>query len=149
VKVPRTFLRARFIAVVIAAAFFTGSIVAIAVGGVSVHASKKKVKRGPAGPPGPPGPQGAPGANGATNVVIRETASSVPNNGVSGDIAASCNLGEKATGGGVIWNAVPQLGMEVVESYPSGTPPTSWIASVHNTTGNTQGFRVRVICASP
>jgi hypothetical protein len=57
-------------AVAIAAAFFAGSVVAMAVAGDGAQTAKKKkkVKRGPAGPAGAQGATGAPGSN-TTNVV--------------------------------------------------------------------------------
>ena len=65
-------------AVAIAAAFFAGSVVAMAVAGDSAQTAKKKkkVKRGPAGPAGPAGAQGPQGPPGSANVVPIDYASS-------------------------------------------------------------------------
>ncbi len=69
--------RTGILAVAIAAAFFAGSVVAIAVAGDGAQSAKKKkkVKKGPQGPAGPAGPQGAQGPAGAAG---QNTTSVVP-----------------------------------------------------------------------
>jgi hypothetical protein len=134
-------------AVLICAAFFAGSVVTMAVAGDNggaQAAKKKKAKRGPRGPQGPPGP---------TNVVMREKQGATVNPGqTSATTVASCNPGEEAVGGGVVWdNSVTSPGQRVVESYPNNNnpnPPVSWAALVENGSGGAVAFRVRVICAS-
>ena len=83
-----------------------------------------KGQRGPAGAIGPRGLQGNPGAagaNGATKVVVREgTLISVPDGG-NGTVTASCNPGERATGGG---NSISgSTGWRVIETEPDLSPP--------------------------
>jgi hypothetical protein len=65
--------RSGVLAVAIAAAFFAGSVVTLAVAGGDAQTAKKKkkkVKQGPAGPAGLQGPQGTPGrdATGASSI---------------------------------------------------------------------------------
>jgi hypothetical protein len=106
---------------------------------------------GPAGAPGAQGPVGPPGADGAqgpagpTNLVIREG----PVSDISGTSLASCNAGERATGGGgVAFGAAPgNNGLRV--SFPTplvvGGTPTGW-----RVVGESQDATVKafVVCAS-
>jgi hypothetical protein len=110
--------------------------------------------RGPQGPQGAQGAQGNPGAagaNGATNVVVRQgTLISVPNTG-TGIVTASCNPGERATGGG---NSVSgSTGWQVIESFPTpgtaGSTPTGWRVDATNNTGSANNLVAIVVCASP
>lgn len=87
--------------------------------------------RGPAGPAGPAG---------ATNVTVRESA---PANGTA---TASCNPGERATGGG--GSSPPGYLFESRPAQTSGTP-TSWQAQADDGSGNPASVQAYVICASP
>jgi hypothetical protein len=118
---------------------------------------------GPSGPPGPKGANGAPGANGekgqpgtngATNVVVRLSAETTTLTGNNGSAQASCNSGERATGGGV-----QLLGGNSVKLWyfePGGVPlmtngytPTGWQAVWYNESGATDTLQVYAVCASP
>jgi hypothetical protein len=92
---------------------------------------------GAAGPAGPAGPRGA---TGATTVVVRSAVGSDAYQGV-----ASCQPGERATGGGVVPNGGGAT--YVYQSRPAETSgtPTGWYGYM---TGGT-GVTVYVICASP
>ncbi|HYI35366.1 MAG TPA: hypothetical protein VEX39_02075 [Thermoleophilaceae bacterium] len=109
--------------------------------------------KGAKGDEGDKGDDGDTGPAGATNVVAREgTQFSVARNGFASG-TATCNAGERATGGGVrpVSNDLyPQLS----GSEPVGTTPTGWKVTValpdQNTvapaTANMLPF---VICAAP
>ena len=116
-----------------------------------------KGQRGPAGAAGATGPQGAQGnpgaagANGATNVVVRRGTLISVANGASGIVTASCNPGERATGGG---NSISGLGgWQVIESFPTpgtaGSTPTGWRVDATNNTGSANNLVAIVVCASP
>ena len=122
-----------------------------------------KGQKGPAGATGATGLQGNPGAtglqgnpgvagaNGATNVVVRQGAVASVANGATGSVTASCNPGERATGGG---NSISGLaGWQVIESFPTpgttGSTPTGWRVDALNGTGATNNLVAIVICASP
>lgn len=132
----------------------------------AASAKKKKVKAkpGPPGPQGPQGIQGPPGANGtngtngtngsngATNVVTRTTGLTV-NATLTNEATATCNAGERATGGGYAQaTTVPNNQLFFGASRPSPTSgtPTGWFVQLSNTSGTTQFVGlVYVICASP
>ena len=122
-----------------------------------------KGQRGPAGAAGATGPQGAQGnpgaagaagaagANGATNVVVRQGTLISVAAGASGIVTASCNPGERATGGG---NSISGLGgWQVIESFPTpgtaGSTPTGWRVDASNNTGSANNLVAIVVCASP
>jgi Collagen triple helix repeat (20 copies) len=135
-------------------------------------AAKKKKPKAKPGPPGPAGPAGAQGiqgiagptgptgatgttgtngTNGATNATVR-TAGLTVNANSTNNATASCNGGEKATGGG--WaqaSTIPpnQLFADANRPSPLGTP-TGWFVNLQNTSGTTQftGL-VYVVCAAP
>jgi hypothetical protein len=105
--------------------------------------------RGPQGlrgATGPQGTQGVQGAAGATNVTVRVGAVA------SGVSTASCNPGERATGGGgfteaaggFLYNSSPEQG--------AGTP-TAWTASAASaadaTLDDPVDVQAYVICAAP
>jgi hypothetical protein len=100
------------------------------------------------GKDGTNGINGTNGTNGATNVTAREgSVESIPNGSV-GVVSASCNPGEKATGGGSSKSGEP---WSVEESFPtpaSGTP-TGWRVFAKNNTGGTANLVAVVVCASP
>jgi hypothetical protein len=110
--------------------------------------------RGQDGPRGPQGLQGTAGQNGtnaATNIVTRYTDTAITaNTDVYGN--ASCNPGEKITGGGfgILGNAfnnsfIIRSGLQTID--PQGaTPQAEWTAGVRST--NTGTLRVWAICAS-
>src|SRR4051794_19193203 len=79
---------------------------------------------GAAGAPGANGQNGAngaPGANGATSVVVHRQDFSVVQS-LSLGVTASCDTGEKATGGGVSWTSglSSSTSQAVQETYPVG-----------------------------
>jgi hypothetical protein len=96
---------------------------------------------GATGPQGTPGVTGATGAPGATNVVVRSITGT--NFGT-----ATCNPGERATGGGfnITGGGLPNI----YESRPSpdtaGAVPTGWYVSFAS---NTSAVTIYVVCASP
>jgi hypothetical protein len=120
-------------------------------------ASGKTGAAGPAGlngTPGKEGPQGKQGTNGATNVVVR-TAEVTVENGKNGAVTASCEPGERATGGGVetgagnfknVWSPIP--GGKPVPAE-AGVTPTGWRGFWFNESGVTDTFHVYAVCASP
>jgi hypothetical protein len=73
-----------------------------------------------------------------------------------GNATASCDAGERATGGSASWNGGESLDVTGLQGAPvstSGTP-TGWSASAYNRdadNNNVGAFQVRaiVICASP
>jgi hypothetical protein len=106
------------------------------------------------GKEGPQGKQGAPGTNGATNVVVR-TAQVTVEDGKSGAVTATCEPGERATGGGVetgtgnfknVWSPIP--GGKPVPAE-AGVTPTGWRGDWLNESGVTDTFHVYAVCASP
>jgi hypothetical protein len=109
---------------------------------------------GPQGVPGPQGPQGSPGtpgAAGATNVVVRSGAdTSVPAT-ITDFAYASCQAGERATGGGGVNANTP--GVHLKQSFPDplfpGSEPTGWGVSYENTTASAVSIRAYVVCARP
>ena len=106
---------------------------------------------GPAGPQGEPGPEGPTGPTGPqgpaspTNLVIREGPVSDP----GGTSVASCNAGDRATGGGgtAFGDTPGNNGLRV--SFPTplvvGGTPTGWrvVGESQNTT-----VKAFVVCAS-
>jgi hypothetical protein len=104
---------------------------------------------GPQGPKGDPGPPGPNGTNGATNVVVRLGSPVAVANGTQGTATASCEPGERATGGGSATSGVgPGWAVEDSFPLPLGTP-TEWEVSASNNTGSTNNLQASVICASP
>ncbi len=106
------------------------------------------------GATGPQGKEGVAGANGATSVVVR-TAEVTVETGKSDAVTASCNPGERATGGGVetgtgsfknVWSPIP--GGKPVPAEP-GLTPTGWRGYWLNESGSTDTFHVYVVCAAP
>jgi hypothetical protein len=122
----------------------------------SLHLEDFKAGQLPTGPRGLTGPQGLTGANGtngtngtngATNVVVRPGPGSTrPDAGTVTD-DASCNAGERATGGG----GYDGSGGTLFESRPlptDATTPTGWrVSSELGAGGHT--LTAYVICASP
>jgi hypothetical protein len=75
---------------------------------------------------------------------------------------ATCNAGEKATGGGARFTGLSATNQHLlVYSYPknaatpatgvpaAGDVPTAWQASAYNNNGATETLNVFVVCASP
>jgi hypothetical protein len=138
---------------------------------------KKKAKPGPPGPQGPAGPTGAAGATGATGATgppgtqgVQGTPGTNGTNGTNGatnvtvwtaglgvsaastnSATASCNAGEKATGGGFAQaTAIDPANLFVDANRPSplGTP-TGWFVNLKNTSASAYSGLVYVICAAP
>jgi hypothetical protein len=99
---------------------------------------------------GKDGTNGINGTNGATSVTAREGSLVVVGNGKTGIASASCNPGEKATGGGSAISG-SDSGWMVNEAFPtpsSGTP-TGWQVRATNVTGSSNNLVAFVICVSP
>jgi hypothetical protein len=120
-------------------------------------------KTGPAGVAGAPGapggtgkegPQGKEGPHGATSVVVR-TAEVTVENKKSGSATASCEPGERATGGSVetgtgsFVNVSSPIPGGKPEPAEPGVTPTSWRGVWLNESGVTDTFHVYVVCAAP
>jgi len=99
---------------------------------------------GPPGLQGPAGPQGPQGPAGATNVTVRLGPTVVDTS------TASCESGERATGGGgvatgtdgVLWASNPTPAAPAI--------PTGWEAdAVDRASGATDAVQAYVICAGP
>lgn len=111
--------------------------------------------RGIQGPQGPRGAQGAQGTNGATNVVVRTATADVASGQDAFD-RASCQPGERATGGGVSFPSFDHA-TTVNVSYPTvnglpasaGQTPDGWGAGIYNDLATTQTATFYVICVSP
>ena len=112
---------------------------------------------GVAGAPGKDGQAGAPGANAATSIVVRRAPFSAIQS-VSLGVTASCETGEKATGGGVSWTSGLSSSQYVQESVPvtqegsglaDGATPSGWKVTVWNGPGSTKTGYVWVVCAKP
>jgi hypothetical protein len=108
---------------------------------------------------GPAGPAGAKGANGATNVVMRQGADAVIPASSFGVATASCQSGERATGGGV-YNEANVSALHVTSSYPTPNPtsppatgngqvPTGWRVWLANSIATPYTVQAYVICAAP
>jgi hypothetical protein len=108
-----------------------------------------QLKAGPVGPPGPPGPKGDAGA---TSLKVRAATA-------SGEVTATCEPGERATGGGA-----HSVNGVVVASAPVADPnaifvstgvtyqgytPTSWTAAAKNAVGTPTDVTAWVVCAAP
>jgi hypothetical protein len=107
--------------------------------------SSLRGERGPAGPPGTSA-QGAPGGTGA--IVLKTAAGVVPAAPVDAEITgpattASCDPGQRVTGGGVALADVPN--MTVHDSFPSANG-TAWTAHVGNDERAPNTFTVYAIC---
>lgn len=97
---------------------------------------------GPAGPQGKPGPQGGPGVLGFYRRVAEFT---IPAGvGERGGSAASCDAGDKATGGG--YNN-PNAWADVIRSLPDGNGLTGWRVDALNTIDFEFRMFVFAICA--
>ena len=117
----------------------------------SLLAKDFKTGQLPSGPPGPQGAQGPKGDPGLTTLKVRTATD-------SGRAIASCQPGERATGGGA--HSVAGF---VDASAPAAHPdaiyvstgvtfleyaPTSWTAGAHDVDGNPADVTAWVICAA-
>lgn len=121
---------------------------------------------GPAGAVGPAGPAGARGADGqdggigpagpagssgATNVVIRNGADTNIQASTAVTASVSCNVGERAVGGGATNGGT--AGVHLTQTYPTpttaGSIPTGWAGTFENASGGPSVIRAWVVCASP
>jgi hypothetical protein len=111
-----------------------------------------QLKSGPAGPQGVQGPPGSKGDAGATSLKVRAATA-------SGEVTASCEPGERATGGGA-----HSVNGAVVASAPVADPnaifvstgitfqgytPTSWTAAAKDAGGLPTDVTAWVVCAAP
>jgi hypothetical protein len=109
-----------------------------------------KGEKGDKGDKGDPGEPGAPGPAGDANVVARGvTKTGVVAMGTSLE-TATCEPGERVTGGGVRVDSLGYSSYRIVESHPGGgTPPTTWTAAIYSTvTKEDASIRVFVMCAA-
>jgi hypothetical protein len=93
-------------------------------------------------------------ANGAVktsklgSVTRRETTETVPN-GTSRLATASCNAGERAISGGVLWsgvsNATDVKELHVVHTFPNAAA-TNWGTRMYNGSGAAKEFTAYVLC---
>jgi hypothetical protein len=122
--------------------------------------------RGPAGPAGPGGPagpagprgadgprgeRGAPGTDAANRIVVRQSDPvSIPA-GQAASVTASCQVGERATGGGGT-NFAEKLVL-MMQSYPSptntGSTPNQWSVHFSNTATSARTVHAYAVCVSP
>ena len=109
---------------------------------------------GAVGPKGDKGEKGDKGDRGAAKVVVRSESGPFPSKNF-GQATATCNSGEKATGGGF---ATLSPLLVIVESLPStpsgiillaGDTATAWTAVAYNTTDSSRSLNAFVLCASP
>jgi hypothetical protein len=108
----------------------------------------------PAGQKGDKGDKGDPGA---TNVHVRTATVSIGANTTNGAVA-TCQAGERATGGGAVLATLRNQDA-IVRSYPTlgttsgaaaGEVPTAWFARVFNSdAGAAHTATIYVVCASP
>jgi hypothetical protein len=130
-----------------------------------------QLSAGPRGPQGEPGPQGAqgaqgeqgrqgeqgaPGAAGATNVTIRQGNQDFVQGDADGhntrEETASCQTGERATGGGFLSSNNNAVTTYKSQPTPASGTPTGWVVGVRATHTDPilgHGFTPYVICASP
>jgi hypothetical protein len=93
----------------------------------------------------------------SNNVVARRADVSV--DPMSQDFArASCQAGERATGGGAWWNGSPDNQNAIIDSYPESAPSvqaanggvaTIWVAEGFNADASPNVLTVFVMCISP
>lgn len=110
--------------------------------------------QGPKGDAGATGPQGAtgPAGAGATSVITTRFVDTTTPNNTNGGATASCNAGERATGGGVQLRAGNSRNTYYFE--PGGVPnttsgtPTGWNANWFQDSGDSEAIRVYVVCVS-
>ena len=114
--------------------------------------------KGDAGAQGTKGEPGANGTNGATNVIVRQGPLRFINADQSGGSTANCEPGERATGGGPLFNTGDIRDALLTDSHPapatSGATPTGWTVSYVNVDTNDDNagplsVRSFVVCASP
>jgi hypothetical protein len=104
---------------------------------------------GPAGPAGPAGPGGPRGPSGISGWQYLTQGRRIPPKSFA-DVQANCPSGKSALGGGVAVQGVgPNAKVRVIQSAPSGSAATGWLATVAN---DEDGFGISayvwVICAS-
>jgi hypothetical protein len=116
-----------------------------------IAVSARTAVRGQTGATGASGPQGPAGANAATHVVVRTAQGAIPAGTTGapgcGSATASCNPGERATGGGA---SIAGVHAQLTDSSPASiNPPTSWFGQGKDTDSTTDNVNVYVLCASP
>jgi len=104
--------------------------------------------RGPQGPAGPQGIQGPPGQSGGVVITIRTAGFTAGGDADPDSIpttpgTATCNPGERVTGGGV--NVSNPDVLRVHDTHPVGS--NAWRVAVGNDSGSGQPFTVYAICA--
>jgi hypothetical protein len=116
----------------------------------------QKGERGERGPQGPAGGTGDPGTSGGggggtttttpagITLTVKTASGSVTGSAETGDAVATCDAGQRVTGGGVRIDSGG--GASQSESYPSGNN-TSWTGVVSKDVNNAT-FTVFAICAS-
>jgi hypothetical protein len=111
--------------------------------------------KGAKGDKGDPGTNGTNGTNGTANVVVRESASAPVAASAIVSVTASCQAGERATGGGWDASGNGEFGTVALDSQPTASAgvPNGWTVKVNNVTtlaGNAQPSSVvaKVVCAA-
>jgi hypothetical protein len=97
------------------------------------------------------GTNGTNGTNGATNVNQRNASLPV-NAGATNDAVASCDAGDKATGGGYAQaTSISEASIHIGASRPELTSgvPTGWHVYITNSSASNGSWVVFVVCASP
>jgi len=97
------------------------------------------------------GPQGATGMTGMTglmNTYFKVTPGSAGAGASSGFVSATCDSGDKVTGGGFFTSSPSDV--QMIRSQPSGsvgTTPTAWVVEGLNEGTTTASVNAYVICA--
>lgn len=98
---------------------------------------------GPAGAQGPVGPQGPAGPAGSTVYYVATATADIPRNSTSSPVAASCDPGNVAVGGGF---EVEPPNAWVLSSQPIGSPiPDSWEVAVQFGGGGGPAGAIRIL----
>jgi hypothetical protein len=106
-----------------------------------------ELPKGDKGEKGDKGDPGAPGPTGAGAITSR----GVNKTGVIANAAhiatATCEPGERATGGGVRVQGVAYTSYRIIQSHPEGQPANAWTGGMLSTSSDADGqMRVFVLC---
>ena len=102
-----------------------------------------QIPQGPKGDKGEKGDKGSKGDPGATRVIVRKGTPSVVGPGSATSSMASCQPGERVTGGGADSNTLTST---IARSYPSGS---GWQVALRNAGTTSTTLTVYVVCAAP
>jgi hypothetical protein len=110
--------------------------------------------RGARGPAGPPGPAGGAGPGGAAGVAAKLTYKAVPgtvppgpppDNSAIREATATCDPGQRATGGGASVENSDLMAVDASYPAPNGS---GWTVQISNDPGATRSFTVVAVCVS-